>query len=263
MRPSAGGARPLDHHFHHHPHDLHQHHDYQPHHSQPTRRHAAQPSISKPYCSVPTTLATTVDSRPSPMLAPLQRRLSSIMAGTSAKQRAWRSRLSTVSRMSSNLLLVVFLAVLAISPAAAVRLPIQNCLDESYRRSENHPLQWLPLEIDAVFDTQNDNHRLQVIVWGNVTGSQNPSFDPPAAGDPYWTDKNETVGKIIRSANPDSKNAKATTLIRSLNFLSYEPFRDPVDFCTEGLANASCPLSPIFDTTNMYGSSLTRCCNPW
>lgn len=170
--------------------------------------------------------------------------------GTSSRRRAWPPRLSTVSRLSTNLVLVIFLAVLAISPTTAVRIPIQNCLDESYRKSDNHPLQWVPYEIDAVFDTKNDSHNLRVIVWGNVTGSQNVA-ELPAAGSAYWTNDNETNGKIIRSSDLESKNAKATTLIRKVNFLSYEPWKDAVDFCESGLVNGACPLSPVFDTTNL------------
>ncbi|KAH7022680.1 hypothetical protein EDB80DRAFT_16116 [Ilyonectria destructans] len=247
MHPSAGGARSLDHHHcrHHLPHD----HDSHPSQSEPTRRHAARPSISKPSGSVPTTLATAVDSPLSSFVA-LPQRLPRSTMGTSSRRRAWPPRLSTVSRLSTNLVLVIFLAVLAISPTTAVRIPIQNCLDESYRKSDNHPLQWVPFEIDAVFDTKNDSHNLRVIVWGNVTGSQNVA-ELPAAGNAYWTNDNETNGKIIRSSDLESKNAKATTLIRKVNFLSYEPWRDAVDFCESGLVNGTCPLSPVFDTTNL------------
>ncbi|KAF7546959.1 hypothetical protein G7Z17_g8062 [Cylindrodendrum hubeiense] len=169
------------------------------------------------------------------------------MGDTSSRRRAWLPQLSTVSRLSTNLVLVVFLAVLAISPATAVRIPIQNCLDESYRRSDSHNLQWLPYEIDAVFDTKNDSHNLRVIVWGNVTGSIDGA-DLPPAGSAHWTNDNETDGKIIQTSSPDSS---ATTLFHKLNFLSYEPWGDRVDFCVNGLTNGSCPLSPVFNTSDM------------
>ncbi|KAK7430815.1 hypothetical protein QQZ08_002604 [Neonectria magnoliae] len=172
------------------------------------------------------------------------------MGRTRSRHRPRHSQPSAVTRLSTNFVLVVFLAVLAFSPAYAVRVSIQNCLDESYRRSANHPLQWESLYIDAVFDTKNDSHNLKVNVWGNVTGSQDGGT-LPAAGDAYWTDDSESNGKIIQSANSGS-DAKATTLILRLSFLSYEPWNNSLDFCSKGLGNGyACPLAPVFDSSNI------------
>lgn len=134
---------------------------------------------------------------------------------------------------------------MAAAPAAAVRIPFTNCLDDSYRFNDPLPLQWEPLYVDAVFDSRGDRHNLQVLVWGNVSGSVSDTTLPPP-NDPYWQDDAETEGKIIQSPEPGSKNAKATTLFRKVDVLTFEPWSEAVDFCLHGLANASCPLGPVF-----------------
>ncbi|KPM36111.1 hypothetical protein AK830_g10472 [Neonectria ditissima] len=257
MRPSARGARSLnnrpDSPSDHNPHRHHLPHDYDNHlrQGQRTWRHAARISIPPTSGPVSTTLVDAMDSDPSSASALQRWSQSTPMDNTPSQQRRWRPQLSTVTRLSTNLVLVVFLAFFAFSPAYAVRVPAQNCLDESYRRSANHPLQWESLYIDVVFDTKDDSHNLEVTVWGNVTGSQDGGT-LPAAGDSYWTDPKETNGKIIHSANPNAPDSKATTLILKLDFLSYQPWNHTMFFCTQGLGNGyQCPLSPVFNSSNI------------
>jgi hypothetical protein len=129
--------------------------------------------------------------------------------------------------------------------ADAALIPFENCLPES---TKNHrdpmPLQWVPLYLDAVFDTVNESHTLRVTTWGNVTGSYR-LVDLPPATDPSWQNENDTDGKIQRLPEPDI----ATTLVRKMNVLTYEPFHEAKDFCRDALTNGRCPLPPIFDTT--------------
>jgi hypothetical protein len=148
--------------------------------------------------------------------------------------------------------LALVLALVAITPGAeAVRIPFQNCLDESYRFNDPPRLQWVPLYADAVFDVDNDSHNLRVTVWGNVKGSQNA--EPlPSPDDPYWKNDNETLGKIVETADPGVEGNKATTLVRKVRVLTYQPWMDAVKFCTEGLVGYSCPLSPVFNPASVY-----------
>ena len=161
-----------------------------------------------------------------------------------------RAAAPMVSSTSRFLITAVLVALLCLSPVDAVRIPFQNCLPDSYRFNDPLPLQWVPLYADAVFDTHHETHNLQVIVWANVSGSQNQGSLPPA-NSPYWTDDSQTNGKIIESANPDSPHAVATTLYRKVNVLTYNPWNKLEDFCRDGLVNGSCPLSPVFDTKDM------------
>jgi hypothetical protein len=142
------------------------------------------------------------------------------------------------------------LAVLAAAPVAAVQVPFTNCLSDSYRNNDPTLLQWVPLYADAKFDTESSSHNLEVVVWGNVTGSrENVRLPPP--GSPYWDDNNETPGKIIQNPEPNSRDPRATTLFRRVNVATFEPWRQAVDFCRSGLVNGECPLGPVFPTDNL------------
>lgn len=165
--------------------------------------------------------------------------------GSSSQQYYWsrRSRRPSTPTFLTSVLLV-FIAL--IPTTLAVRIPFSNCLPDSYRFNDPLPLQWTPLYADAVFDTENESHNLQVIVWGNVSGSRNTDALPPP-GDPYWRDDDEEDGKIIQTPEPDVPKPKATTLYRRVNVLTFEPWNLAVDFCEFGLVNGSCPLSPVWD----------------
>lgn len=156
-------------------------------------------------------------------------------------------------RPSSRLLLSTLLLVLVVllpQSAQAVRITFDNCLPQSYRDHKPERLQWVPLYVDAFFDTENESHNLRVTAWGNVTGSASSAELPPA-DHPDWSDPDVTRGKIIREPDPDGSDPRATTLIRKVNVLSYEPYRDLADFCNDALENATCPLGPVFDTRDL------------
>lgn len=156
-------------------------------------------------------------------------------------------------RPSSRSLLAALLFVLLVllpQSAQAVSLTFDNCLPPSYRDHKPERLQWVPLYVDAFFDTENESHNLRITVWGNVTGSANAAELPPA-NDPDWSNPDVTRGKIIREPDRNGPDSRATTLIRKVNVLSYEPYRDAADFCNDALENATCPLGPVFDTRDM------------
>jgi hypothetical protein len=142
-------------------------------------------------------------------------------------------------------------ALALLAPAVgAVQVPFRDCLPETYRLRTPTPLQWTPLHAEAYYDTAGKSHNLQLTVWGNVSGAFNPSDDLPPAGDPAWSNPNATLGKIVRNPEPDRDRPMATTLISSVNVLTYRPYRHASDFCETSLDNAACPLGPVFDTSS-------------
>ncbi|KAK1982592.1 integral membrane protein [Colletotrichum cereale] len=150
-------------------------------------------------------------------------------------------------------LLFILLACLLARPVSAVLIPFDNCLPDSYRNYEPLPLQWSPVYIDARFDTETPNHSLQIIVWGNVSGSYYNVSLPPV-DDPHWKDSSQHDGKILDFTKQGNK---VTTLSSKVNFLTYEPFSNVSSFCDHSLVNGSCPLSPVFNytaITNPYGN---------
>ncbi|ORY66031.1 uncharacterized protein BCR38DRAFT_340586 [Pseudomassariella vexata] len=159
-------------------------------------------------------------------------------------------------RLLSNLAFVS-IAFLSIQPAAAVFLPFDNCLDDSYIWSNQEPdavqLQWVPLYADAVFDLVNDNHNLKVTVWGNVTGrvgsDELPAWDNTTA----WGNSTQALNGKIQDepeAGIPNGSGKATTLHSKVDVLSYEPYMQNSNFCENiNTTNGACPLAPIFNET--------------
>lgn len=164
---------------------------------------------------------------------------------TTTSRRRWRHQLSRSSYLPTNILVTLLLIFIAITPASAVQIKLRNCLPDNTKLANPKPLQWEPLYANASFDAENESHRIQIRVWGNVTGQSNEGQLPPA-NDSYWTDKDQTNGKIVQvPGNVD--NGTATTLLRHIDFLSYKPIRQRGDFCKDALTNGSCPLAPVFD----------------
>ncbi|KAM0322849.1 hypothetical protein ACHAQA_009190 [Verticillium albo-atrum] len=161
--------------------------------------------------------------------------------------RPWLRLVPSPTLASRTLLLVLACFLFLTRPAYAVRIPFENCLPDSYKNNDPAPLQWEPLFVDARFDTTSDAHNLQVIVWGNVTGSHF-EVDLPPPGDPRWEDPTESDGKIVRI--PSETNSKVTALKTQVEMLTYRPFKAHEDFCNDKLVNASCPLAPVFNVTD-------------
>lgn len=153
---------------------------------------------------------------------------------------------------STLVYLLALITSLCISPASAVLIDFNNCLSEAYQNGESgqpKQLQFVPLFMDARFNTTDPRHTLQVIVWGNVTGSgpDNLVVNLPAWNDDKYWQSNETNlgGKIISIPNEDSTNPKLTTLSNKVEVLTYEPYDHSDAFC-DVLVNATCPLAPAF-----------------
>ncbi|OAQ99537.1 hypothetical protein LLEC1_05107 [Akanthomyces lecanii] len=162
-----------------------------------------------------------------------------------------RSRRRLLTPTPIFLLYALLALLLAAAPVSAVRIPFTNCLDEKYIAAKK--LQWQPVYADAKFDTTDPRHLLEIIVWGNVTGSQDPANPPPSLQeDPnrlYWKDDSKTNGKIVQTPNPNAARPNATTLVRRVNVLTYRPVNERVNFCTQALNGGECPLGPNFNTS--------------
>ncbi len=153
-------------------------------------------------------------------------------------------------RPATKPLLLLVAAALLARPAAAALVAFDNCLADNYQSARNPVLlQWVPLYVDAAFDTQSPRRTLRVTMFGNVTGER--TNDPlPAWDSPAWADANVTVGKIEREPDASSQAPKLTTLHAKLDMLTYEPWNADLDFCTS-LNNYTCPLGPVFNKTPM------------
>ncbi|KAK4165835.1 putative flavin carrier protein 3 [Cladorrhinum sp. PSN259] len=132
-------------------------------------------------------------------------------------------------------------------PAEAASVRFENCLPASTVQSEPKLLQWVPKFVDASFNTTDPKYTLRVTMWGNVTGSFSGAPLPPPDS-PDWSNPNKHDGKIVAVPDPDSVDAKRTTLLVNIGVLTYEPWKsDPTDFCNTSLAkNFSCPLGSVF-----------------
>ncbi|KAJ4027294.1 hypothetical protein NW761_014714 [Fusarium oxysporum] len=207
----------------------------------PRRRHVARSSKSPISGSAPAAFAPVDSSGHS-----RNQCYSTTMTQAVPRQRAWLPRYSTISRLSKSLLVALLIAMHAVSPAHAVRIPFTNCLSDAYRLHEPTRLQWVPLYADAVFDTENEKHNLRVIVWGNVTGARTTSALPPP-DDPSWKDASDINGKIAETPQKKDGYNTATTYFPKVHFLTYVPYNnDKFNFCNTSLVNGSCPLGPYF-----------------
>lgn len=157
-----------------------------------------------------------------------------------------------------NLVLGFLVVCTWIRTASAIGVNFENCLPSNYiysnQESDQVQLQWIPVFVDAVFDTQNPSHNLRVTVWGNVTGRVGTDPLPPP-GSANWSDPELVLnGKILNEPDPTAPVAqrKVTTLHNKVDVLTYEPYFLNLNFC-DSILNGSCPLGPVFDD-NIYSS---------
>lgn len=144
--------------------------------------------------------------------------------------------------------MLMLLASIWIVPVSGVFIDFQNCLSDAYQKNTPLQLQFVPKFVNAVFNTTDPNHNLNVTVWGNVTGSgpEHLVILPPANDTDYWNSNQTNLGgKILDLPDPDDTDPKLTTLFSKVNVLTYEPWSESVKFCNQ-LVNSSCPLGPVF-----------------
>ena len=138
-------------------------------------------------------------------------------------------------------MLLLLLATL-IPLATAARLDFQNCLSSGTIDSTPRRLQFTPLHVSSTFDLASSTNKLNVTIYGNVSGqTTTQSLPPPTSSE--WSNPNFTLGKIVDLSDV---NNKYTTLFSRFNVLSYTPWAAaPARFCLASIHGA-CPISPAF-----------------
>ncbi|RKF60582.1 putative membrane protein [Erysiphe neolycopersici] len=153
--------------------------------------------------------------------------------------------------LGAHLSIVALILSLWVFPVSAVFVDFRNCLSERTLHDQPLALQLVPQYVNVIFNTTSSDHRLNVTVWVNVTGSTAGSAPrlvlPPADDTNYWNSNNSTEsgGKIEAIPSPDKIN-KQTTLYNSINFLNYKQFHEYVSFC-DHIVNGACPLGPVWN----------------
>ena len=135
---------------------------------------------------------------------------------------------------------VMVVVLLVVSPVRAVLLDFDNCLDESVVNSRQ--LQFVPLDVDVTFDLVDPLRPLNITVYGNVSGTADQSSSYPSPDDPLWLDPTNSVGKI---EDLDVENNKYSTLLKSVEVVSFTPYSDAARFC-DSVIQGDCPLGPVF-----------------
>ncbi|KAF7592128.1 hypothetical protein BBP40_000676 [Aspergillus hancockii] len=152
-------------------------------------------------------------------------------------RRCWSRSLNRGMAWTLMLLLVTL-----VSPASAALVKFDNCLPAPTIASNPKKLQFVPLDVTVVFDLNNSLHNLNITVYGNVSGTADQSTSYPSPDDPQWTNPNATVGKIV---NLDQANYKWSTLLTTVDVVSFSPYRGAAKFC-DSLTQGECPLGPVF-----------------
>lgn len=140
-------------------------------------------------------------------------------------------------------LLLLLSLQLCLHCARAAFISFENCLDQAIIDSKPKQLQFIPFFLDAKFNTSDPGKRLNITIYGNVTGQAVVGNYPPPS-DPSWTDPNSTFGKIV---NVSQSNDKFTTLFEKYQFLTYDASDAPAsEFCYSTI-NDTCPVGPSFN----------------
>ncbi|POS87602.1 hypothetical protein EPUL_000934 [Erysiphe pulchra] len=150
----------------------------------------------------------------------------------------------------ANLSIVALILSSWTFPVSAVLVDFHNCLSERILHDKPLALQLVPQYVNVIFNTTSPDHRLNITVWVNVTGSTAGSAPrlilQPADNTTYWNSNNtKSGGKIEAIPFPDIIN-KQTTLYNSINFLNYKQFHEYVSFC-DHMVNGACPLGPVWN----------------
>lgn len=144
------------------------------------------------------------------------------------------------------MLQIVILLLLALTADAAL-VPFSNCLDNSILKSRPLQLQFVPLFVDASFNSSSVEKNLTVTVYGNVTGLATEEPYPPP-DDPRWSDPNVTLGKI---EDVDQSTNLYTTLFTELDVLTFKIHKAPSRPFCDAVVQGECPLGPVFNV-NKY-----------
>ncbi|KAI4735217.1 hypothetical protein E4T50_14248 [Aureobasidium sp. EXF-12298] len=133
------------------------------------------------------------------------------------------------------------------SQVSAVFINFDNCLDQNIRNSNPLHLQFIPLFVDARFNTTDPSHNLNLTIYGNVSGQATQGTYPPPDS-PLWSDPGDPFGKIV---DLSPSNNRYSTLFQRYQVLTFDAYQaEPSRFCNSTV-NDSCPLAPSF-SANPY-----------
>ena len=157
------------------------------------------------------------------------------------------------SKLPLGMMTFLLTICILVVPTSAVLLKFDNCLSNEYLNKHPPLLQFVPKFLDAVFDTSNSDHNLNITIWGNVTGTgPEKLLLLPLPENSYWSSNQSNLGgKIVNQ--PDETYNVATTLFNKINVLTYQPWEENDNFC-ERMLNQPCPIAPVFKD-NAYVSS--------
>lgn len=154
-----------------------------------------------------------------------------------------RTRSRPAPPLPRGIISTVLLLLLSIATLPAVSagfITFDNCLNPNILNSSPKQLQFVPLFVNAVFNTTDKKRNLNITVYGNVTGQAQDGAYPPRT-DPIF--KNDTKGLFSIADAPDN----FTTLFTNIDVLSYEAYNAaPARFCNTTLKR-DCPWIPLWD----------------
>ncbi|RDI77087.1 hypothetical protein Vi05172_g12944 [Venturia inaequalis] len=149
----------------------------------------------------------------------------------------------------TSTVLLLLLSIVTIPPVNAAFINFDNCLNPNILNSSPKQLQFVPLFVNALFNTTDKKHNLNITVYGNVTGQAQDGTYPPRT-DPIFN--NDTKGLFSIADAPDN----FTTLFTNIDVLSYEAYNAaPARFCNTTLKR-DCPWIPLWDANASDPQSL-------
>lgn len=139
--------------------------------------------------------------------------------------------------------LLLLLQSLLCTTVDAAFVTFENCLPDSTKNSDL--LKFTPSFVNATFiNTVGSRHDLDLTIYGNVSGKQY-SGPIPTGNSPYWSNDNETNGKIVDIVKSNNKYTTLTVDYMVVTFTAYDNKGE--EFCPLLNNNQSCPLSPVFE----------------
>lgn len=157
-----------------------------------------------------------------------------------------RTSTCTPIRTSMLMLFLHLVLVLLLPTADAAFINFENCLDPNIVHSNPLQLQFIPLHLNARYNTTDPRHNLNITVYGNVSGQATEGVLPAWDNKPYWDNPNNTFGKIV---DISPTNNYYSTLFSRYQVLSYTPYNAPGSQFCASVVNATCPIAPAFNKT--------------
>lgn len=139
-------------------------------------------------------------------------------------------------------LLLLFSLATRFLPTNGAFINFENCLGPGILNGQPLQLQWVPLFVNAHFQTESP-YTLNLTYYGNVSGQQIEGPYPPP-NDPSWNNPNITFGKIARVGQRG--NGNFSTLFSQAQVLNYNAWDARASQFCPHLVNGECPLAPRF-----------------